>query len=213
MRVLTEGESVTLSAVVTDPDGVADIAAGQVELEDGAVLGAFTGSGGAFTFPLSWDQLDGARAIDFESTDARALTARFFDAGGLDATATVTLTLTCDGLEACDGACGFGRCDGTCVDLQEDNRNCGRCGRSCDDGCTQGMCAAWSDCLRLSSGNPYFNNTAADICTALGGTCIDDGDIVHQAWEDSACQDYRRESNNCRTALTYDSGKVRCFLP
>jgi sugar lactone lactonase YvrE len=39
-------------------------------------------------------------------------------------------------------SCATGRtpCDGTCVDLQNDNANCGGCGLACVPGCNQGRC-------------------------------------------------------------------------
>src|SRR5690606_3063546 len=68
---MTEGESVTFTAILTDPDGVSDIVGGSLLDAQGAVdFGPFVAAGqpGTYSITLSWAQIHQAISIHFENT-------------------------------------------------------------------------------------------------------------------------------------------------
>ncbi len=159
VTTLSEGESITLTAMVTDPQGVADLVGGAVtDPINGATYGAFssTGSAGSYTLTLSWYALNQARRIDFTGVQLRELVAEFVDTAGHRAAQPVSVTLTCPvptgegelavcsngscgvGCVAGMNRCGYGCCAGTCcdnsacVDTSSDPSHCGGCWRACD---------------------------------------------------------------------------------
>lgn len=165
VQSITEGEAVTFTAVVTDPDGIDDVIGGTLSDGNGHYFGAFatTGQEGAYQLSVSWSQLHQVEAINLAmgATTQRSFTAEFFDQGGLTVQQSASITLGCDSIAACDGAC---------IDLSTDKDNCGACGQACAGGvpCYKSHCAA------LTSGC-YFQNltTCNALCTGLGKTCAD----------------------------------------
>lgn len=132
---ITRGESVTFSAIVTDPDGISDVIGGSLETENMGVYGTFATSDneGAYSFSLSWDDMHQVIPIEFASEATRTFVARFYDVAGNQVTGSVQITLHCDGESACDGRC---------FDLQTSDNHCGTCGRQCgsNTGCNMGQC-------------------------------------------------------------------------
>lgn len=130
---ISQYESVTFTAVVTDPDGAADLLGGTLSAPGGSTYKSFesTGTPGTFSLVLSWDEINFVQAINFTSTDSRSFVGTFYDVASHQTTATVAITLTCYGIAACDGYC---------VDLMTDRNNCGYCGnvipyaQNCVDG-------------------------------------------------------------------------------
>jgi hypothetical protein len=115
-----------VSALVTDPDGVQDLVGGTLaDAAANSTYGAFTtpGGQGTFTYSLKWSAVDMAKAIgDLPSGGGtRDVVATFFDSHGHATSKTLTLTLGCPVVT--DGVC-----DGACVDLEMDPKNCGACG-------------------------------------------------------------------------------------
>lgn len=109
---ITEGDTITFTAIVTDEDGVDDLVGGQlISEETSAVYGPFTSQGeGTFSITLSWADLDAVVPIDFSGANIpRTLTAEFFDTEGLRGATGFVLTLSC--------ARGLGASDGLCVDV------------------------------------------------------------------------------------------------
>lgn len=173
VNTITEGESVTFTAVVTDPDGVDDVIGGSMTSPDGAIgYGAFATSGeeGAYSLTLSWAQLHQAQAIGFETPSIpRTFRAEFFDQAGKSASKTVDITLDCDdGLRVTPAAC-----DGACTDLDSDDDNCTHCGTTCLKEHNAGGCED-------SACKPTFQNCAeedlfmncAEQCVAIGESCV-----------------------------------------
>lgn len=106
---ITEGESVTFTAVLTDPDGIDDLIGGSLTSIDGTVhYGAFATSGqeGSYTLSLSWAQMQQVADIMFRTMGSRVFRAEFFDVAGHSVERTVTVGLTCGGSHACKGRCG-----------------------------------------------------------------------------------------------------------
>lgn len=159
---LTQGEQVTFSAVVTDPDGIDDVIGGTLLDAGGATYGAFGSSAqeGAYQMILSWDQLHQVAPINFAqgATATRTFKAQFFDQAGHTVEKTVDVTLTCNGKAACSG---------TCVDLMTSSQSCGTCGHACSGGnCSQGKCPSLSGCLPKSN-----LTTCQNYCASQGKTC------------------------------------------
>lgn len=136
---LTEGETLRLAAVVTDPDGVRDLIGGVLEAPSGASYGPFvrTVDEGAFSLEIAWRDLHRVAPIEFGqgAQQERQLVARFFDQAGGDATSGIVVQLHCGEVGACDGGC---------VDLATTPRYCGACDNACEapaDRCVGGECA------------------------------------------------------------------------
>lgn len=134
---ITRGQSVTFSAIVTDPDGIADVIGGTLEASSGAVYGTFSASGndGAYSLSLSWTEMGQVLPINFATEEQRPFVARFYDVAGHQVTQTLQVRLHCNGMAACDGYC---------VDLATDYSNCGQCNRACQEpaACAEGHCVA-----------------------------------------------------------------------
>ncbi|MCY1061722.1 hypothetical protein [Nannocystis sp. SCPEA4] len=167
---LTQDESVTFTAILTDPDGVTDIVGGSLRSADDSLdFGPFVAAGqpGTYSISLSWTQIHQTEAIEFEGGDSsRMFRAVFFDQAALKAVEEVSLDLVCAGGAACGGIC---------TDLALDGLNCGACEFTCDggsDACESGACLpAWSACVNFDDGL----ETCSAVCQAVGETCVDQG--------------------------------------
>jgi hypothetical protein len=105
---LTENETVVFSAVLTDPDGIADLIGGALKSPDGTIsYGAFATSDqeGAYSLSLTWDAIEESQDITFQQGQTRMFMAEFFDAAGHKTQKTISLQLTCNGMYACGGKC------------------------------------------------------------------------------------------------------------
>ena len=107
VNAMRPGQDVIFSAVVTDPQGIDDLIGGQLESESGASYGTFSTSAaeGAYSLRLTWDEIHRGQPLDFPDEQRRSFIGRFFDQGGLEATARVELRFHCDGTPVCDGRC------------------------------------------------------------------------------------------------------------
>jgi hypothetical protein len=168
VTMLTEGGSVTFTALVTDPDGVADVIGGTLTDSAGAVTyGSFMQqSAGTFTFTMAWQRIHQVVPIEFAGQQVRTFRARFLDQAAHTGEATVNVTLTCPSANP-------NACAGTCVDISSNQNHCGECGKACvvgsgAGGCVSGRCqAAWGRCFGQSDG---FANCAA-FCSSVSLTC------------------------------------------
>ncbi|WP_394826815.1 hypothetical protein [Pendulispora albinea] len=146
VKTIGTGESVTLTAVLTDPDGVDDVIGGTLK-EGDATYGAFVTSGqeGAYQMAISWADINKVKPIAFamRTDGTRTLTAEFYDTAGHVAKADFTLALTCKGLAACNGSCT-------------------------DTDSTEGNCVALENCMKTSAASPTTCNA---ICAAKGKKC------------------------------------------
>lgn len=184
---ITEGESVIFTAVVTDPDGVADVIGGSLTSPDGKIAyGAFVTSGeeGAYSLTLQWAAIQQADDITFETPSlARTFRAEFFDQGGKSAWKTADIELTCDdGLRVTPAACA-----GTCTDLDSDNDHCTRCDVACDvysEFYEIGICEN-SACKPTLAGCLPINDdtTCTAYCASIGETCVVAGCGGGTSWQ------------------------------
>lgn len=213
---LTQGESVTITAVVTDPQGIADLIGGQLQDSGGGTYGAFTTSSdeGSYSLVLSWDAIGAVSPITFDGEGSRSVVAVFYDQAGNEASEALTLRLTCDAGTACDSVCGMGECGGSCVDLAADASNCGECGNTCRSGvCATGRCGEWSDCFDERTSSEYWYLSATELCAIFGGECVEYDGFVRKDWETLSCGGKSRYDDNCgaiNNATQYDGGQVFC---
>jgi hypothetical protein len=120
---------------------------------------------------------------------------------GTPASKNVTITLTCNGLQAIAGAC---------YDTMNDPANCGGVGHACDFqvACYHGVCAALSDCTAAA--------TSCDaMCAAAGKVCAKECDnapyIGGIAFTALACGGTLKDIG-CGTPLAgYKSAYCCCF--
>ena len=116
VAILGEGESVTFTAVVTHPDGIANLIGGTLMSGSGATYGAFATAGdeGAYSASISWWTMNQINPINLsEGADGnRPFVATFYDLEGDFAQAEVAVGITCEGDASCDGYCGL-PCSGT----------------------------------------------------------------------------------------------------
>jgi hypothetical protein len=124
------------------------------------------------------------------------------------------------------------QCDGTCIDVQNDDSNCGSCGNACsgEQTCQSGVCACpdagqtycsqSGACTDLS--NDYHNcGSCGNACSIEGQTCVNGvcqcggGFSVpghSSVWEvcGNACTDVANDPNNCRTCGNACPGGASC---
>ncbi len=188
---LTEHETVTFTAVVTDPDD--GVATGVLRSAAGAVYGSFTQDVDTFTLELSWSQIHVADPIDFALEDQRELFADFFDVGGGLVTGSLQLRLHCNDEGACDGACAT---------LMSDRTNCGACGT---------VCPANRDCCTGRCSDPLTDSANCGMC---GSVCTSSG-AVDRVCSSGACVarcpatcDSQRGNSDCRLC----PGRTRCVV-
>ncbi|MEZ4436850.1 MAG: hypothetical protein R3F65_30990 [bacterium] len=112
VREITEGGQVVFSAVVTDPDGIADLIGGVLEDPGGASFGAFATAGeeGAYGLTLTWAELDAVQGIEFDGEATRQVVAVFFDQASSRLPRRSRTTLHCRGT-------GGAACAERCVSL------------------------------------------------------------------------------------------------
>jgi hypothetical protein len=164
---LLDGQPLTVTAVLTDPDGVDDLIGGTLlDPATGASYGAFetSASEGSYQLTLTWPQLDAVSPIDGSLGDPmhRTLRAQFFDTAGHQTSRDLEIGLGC--ASASGIACSTG-----CADAYGTN-SCGACGNRCTDRCMAGNTAvACGDQIQRDQ----LGSCAAG-CQAVNMVCGDD---------------------------------------
>jgi hypothetical protein len=157
---ITEGDSVTFFAVVTDPQGYKDIGGGMLQTPNGTQYAFFDSAGpGSYQVTLSWSEIHNVETIHFENPagEARTFVASFFDQGGDTGEESVQVQLQCQG----DGAC-----TGICTPL-DTNNDCGSCGNVCQIGvCLEGGCVGL-----FCEENMGVLTSCGNYCTYYGLAC------------------------------------------
>src|SRR5262249_5915805 len=155
------GQSVFLTVIATDPNGIADLIGGVVETPMGATYASLISSAdeGAYEVDLSWDELNLTEPVDIPPNGLvlRDFKIVMFDQGGASAEATVSVSLK--------GAfAGWAVCNGTPVDPLS-QEHCGACDFSClddfGDSYGVGLCIQDSG-FTFCKKDPFFFLTAAD---------------------------------------------------
>lgn len=184
VTTLNPDQSLIITAVITDPQGIADVVGGTLAAPEGATYGSFAVStvDGSYSVTLSWDALNTLAAINTPAggTD-RTFVATFFDQIGNMTSQSLTVHLECE--TATDGIC-----DGDCTDLQQDDANCATCAHSCGTNgtCVEGACYAPGGCFTVVT---VTDCNAA--CAAGGATCSADAcGLSFWGWSDNQlCED------------------------
>ena len=195
---ITAGESVTFTAVLTDPDGVDDIVGGTLSDVTGKIgYGPFVAAGqpGTYSMMVSWDAMQQAEAIEFENAELmRGFRAEFYDQGAHKVHQDVDLALTCMNGSACDGVC---------TDLMTDAMNCGACAGVCATGCSAGTCTpSWGECIYMNSGF----ETCDAYCASVSEACVENG---CGGSEDATIRAFSLEMS-CQKGLNFGTVKEPC---
>lgn len=164
---LTPNESLIVTAVITDPQGIADVVGGTLGDPGGATYGSFAVStvDGSYSVTLSWSALNTLASINAASGGVdRTFVATFFDQVGHMTSDSLTVHLECE--TATDGIC-----DGECTDLQTDDANCATCGHACGTNgtCVEGTCFAPGGCFTVAT-----TTDCNAACATEGATCSSD---------------------------------------
>jgi hypothetical protein len=164
----------TISALVTDTSGVGALTGGTLaDKAFGTNYGAFStpGGQGTFEYAMTWSALYQKHAISFPAggTEARVVTATFYDTQSRTASQDLTLTLACSA--ATDSPCSDG-----CHDLSTDATNCGTCGTVCANTtvCKKGggVCACHAGhCFSFENPAVVGGGSCNATCQMVGGTC------------------------------------------
>lgn len=180
VTVLRSDQTLVVTAVVTDPDGVDDLIGGSlVDAAGGGTYGAFATSAaeGSYQITLDWGALDTVLSIDAPRTGVeRRFRARFFDVAGEVAESEFAVTLRC-----ADDA--HSACAGVCVDTATDPEHCGACDRLAPEGttCRDGAVACF--------------DAGETLCT---DTCVDTSyDLAHCGSCGHACPAWSGRSITC----------------
>ena len=193
--LLNETETLLITAIVTDPQGIADVIGGILKnASQTRGYGAFTTSSeeGSYQISLTWDDIDTVETIQAERAGReRVFTALFYDAAGHQVTTDISVTLQCSGgLAACDGDCLEHQeiCDGSdrCIDIGSDPSNCGDCDFICPE---------------VPDGDP--------ICEA--GSCDVDCHLGFASCGVADCREVLADVNNCGGCGVHCESNQRCL--
>ncbi len=158
-RITDRGVEQVIATVDDGADGFT-IAGGElVDESSGRSFGKFgAGAHGQFSMLVSWNDLHAFKAINFSGAGpSRTLTATFYNQSAKRVSASVTLSLYCDGGTACAGRC---------TNLQ-DYVACGACGKTCP---SYFACAGAGVCRGDQSG--VATKPCTDICSDSSATCL-----------------------------------------
>jgi hypothetical protein len=137
---LSTDNVVTITVVATDPDGLADLAGGNVVHPGGGTYGSLqpNSTAGSFSLALDWPQVNSVSPITTQGTAAapRTFEIQIFDQAGNRATTTLIIKLHCSGVfsTACAGNCSsFYSNDFDCGTTCDNHRAC-TAPATCDKG-------------------------------------------------------------------------------
>ena len=169
VSAMTPADTLVISVVVTDPQGIDDVIGGDLLTPDGvAAYGSFAtdANEGAYSITLSWSAMNTIVAVNAAAgaTESRTLRAEFYDVEGNTTWHDVTIMLGCGGTKAA--------CDGACEDLTSRD-SCASCGHVCDPA---------ENCIADASGTPQGcgghkqspeASTCGGECASMGDRCVD----------------------------------------
>jgi hypothetical protein len=162
-------DSLVVTAVVTDPQGIAQVVGGTLKDPGGGTYGAFIVStvSGAYSLTLSWDAIETVRDITAPAGgQMRTFLATFYDQGGHSTAQSFDILLWC-------GDPTYGICSGgNCADFQGSTSTCGSCSKSCMGLSSYATCKAGVCVVNLGSSTPESCNA---LCASSGDTCVNGG--------------------------------------
>lgn len=180
---LTEDETLVVTAIVTDPDGIADVIGGELRDPVNGTYGAFaTGAQeGAYSLTLSWSALHQVSSIEGPGDIARELQAHFFDSAGNETIKSLSLTFTC-------GVSGESFCDAKCVDMQTDAEHCGACRTALEETeCSEGALVCDDPISRVCDDSCEPNTVTS--CGSCGHDCtLPPGELPSGASYSTLCR-------------------------
>jgi hypothetical protein len=167
VTTMTPDETLIVTAVVTDPHGIAQVVGGSLNDPGGGTYGAFAVSttSGAYSLSLSWNAIETVKDITTPNGgQMRTFSATFYDQSGQSTTKSFSIQLQCP--TATNAICA-----GNCADLQTARTNCGTCTKDCTAGpssittpqCMSGVCYGY---VQL---NPP--GMCSTVCASVGGMC------------------------------------------
>jgi hypothetical protein len=151
--LLKPKDSLVITAVLTDPDGIDDLIGGSITDPDtGGSYGAFATAAaeGSYSISLGWDAINAVRPIDaMPGGSPRVFRSEFFDVAGNKATRDISITFACDAGDVSPAffcqtflgePCTPTLCGGVCTEVRLDPNNCGTCRNVCQGSCNNGQC-------------------------------------------------------------------------
>jgi hypothetical protein len=187
----TETDTITFIAIVTDTNGLDDIAGGELSDDSGATYAAFSAgtNKSTYTAALSWKAMTSIHAADFGNAGGkRTFVAKFFDNKGNKVMAQVSIDLACRfDVGLLEASCG-----GACTNVDIDPHNCGSCGNELglsphghQYSCVHGMRGTTVDggtCTTGSDGQLPCADDCASTCAQVivyaTGNCSDPGTVI-----------------------------------
>lgn len=142
ITVMTPNDNLIVTAVVTHPQGIAQVVGGTLSDPGGGTYGAFQVStvSGSYSLTLTWGAINLVRTIGPDKGGTtRMFQAQFYDQAGHSTSQDVSVILKC-------GSASSAWCGTACQDLDSSRDDCGACGHVCtaDGGgspmCTAGQC-------------------------------------------------------------------------
>ena len=167
VTTLLPTQNLVVTAVVTHPQGIAQVIGGTLNDPGGASYGAFMVSttAGAYSLTLTWGALETVQDITTPpGGGSRMFVATFYDQAGHSTSKSFTIVLQCP--TTTDAICAS-----LCVSVQSNGSACGACGHSCATlypslpgvACSQGRCSGSLTTTVLES--------CSAACQALGLSC------------------------------------------
>ena len=163
-QALSELDTLVITAVVSDPDGIDDVIGGRlIDKDTGGTYGSFTSSAqeGSYQISLTLDQILVVHRARGETVSV-TFVAEFFDQGGHTARGEVQVEYHCseEGYWLCGG-------DTACEDVQFSSSRCGDCDTHCSGdfpACLLGQC--------VYSRAGWDGESCNSICSRHGQTCV-----------------------------------------
>jgi hypothetical protein len=173
VMTLTPVDQLIFTAVVTHPNGIAQIVGGTLSDPDGGTYGAFQVStvAGAYSLTLAWKDLQTVKDITTaRGGTSRVFRAQFFDQSARSISRDVTIKLWCGNTSPNQAICA-----GVCKDLDTDVSNCNSCGNLCSKwGADHHLESLSMECRAAKCQGPYLStqrDSCQNICAGLGTTC------------------------------------------
>jgi hypothetical protein len=209
VTTLTPNGSLIVTAVVTHPQGIAQVIGGTLNDPGGASYGAFgvSTTSGSYSISLSWSAIEAVQDINAASGGvSRMFEATFYDQAGHSTSQTFTIQLQCP--TSTDAICS-----GVCNSLHADTTSCGGCGRDCRTvfpSLSSPTCSTQAKCGGSLTSTVLQSCTAA--CQAVSLTCTGSVTASYRSGTSSASM-----TTDCATvppatlsSLPFDSLFCKC---